>query len=152
MSASKVSYYEIGDSEENDTTNYFTNVTLVDGELTVEKLIINVALQNTTVYWNTGIQFPYAAVTYVNGDYVGYSLSLQGTQESGLVQTLSSGMHTGDTITVTVNGIDTTGDPDQYTISAPSVSVSGNSGNYTLTNSGGCTMTLKLDPSDTGSP
>lgn len=144
--------YKIGDSGEKDVTAYFSNVTTVDCALTVDKLVILASVENTIVGWDTGYQFPELYVTYQNGDYSGYYLSIQSTQDSGTTQTRTYSTQTGDTVTVTLQGIDTMNDPGQYSVAAPIISISGNSGNYTLTTSGGCTMTLKLDPSDTGSP
>jgi hypothetical protein len=152
VGTSTVTQYWIWYSEDYDAKDYFSNVTLLDGTLTVEKLTIKASVQNTTVYWNTGYQFPDVDVTYQNGYYSGYSLTLDDIQESGTTQTRTYHTMAGDTVTVTVYGIDTLDDPNQYTVSAPGISIGSNSGNYTLTTSGGCTMTLKLDPSDTGSP
>ena len=145
--------YMIGDSEESDVSSYFTNVTLVDGSLTVDKLGIMASVQNTVVHYNTGNQFPEVSVTYQNGPYSGQALSLQNTQESGTTQTRTYSTITGDTITVTVYGINTVNEPGFYDVDAPGIAMaSGNSNNYTLSASSGCQMYLKLDPGDTGSP
>ena len=143
--------YTIWDSEENVVTSYFSSITTVDSTLTVEQLGIQVTVEGGEREWSGDIQFPSVTATYVNGDHSGIQLSNTGDSVSGYYRTLTFKSTDVDTVTVTVTVQGTSSsEPNQYEIPAPTVSVS--TSNCYVTASGGCTITITLDPYSTDEP
>ena len=146
-SANSVTSYTIYDNDGNDVTSKFTNVSTVDGTLTVEPIQMDFNLGGTEVDFNGTTPVTNPTFTYLNGSHNGEIVSGVRLLGSKLFAKLASppakwgfSLFTGDSMSLSIQGGGSSAGT--YTLVGLYDFTSGNKGNYTISYSG-TTMTIK---------
>ncbi len=146
-SANTVDSYTIYDKDGNDVTSKFTNVTTVDGTLTVEAIQMDFNLGGREVDFDGSAPVPKPTFTYLNGEHAGEIVSGVRLLGSRLFAKLAAppakwsfSLYTGDAMSLSIQGGGSYAGT--YTLVGLYDFTTGSKGNYAISYSG-TTMTIK---------
>ncbi len=149
-SANTVDSYTIYDKDGKDVTSKFTNVTTVDGTLTVEAIQMDFNLGGREVDYDGSAPVPKPTFTYLNGEHAGEIVSGVRLLGSRLFAKLAAppakwsfSLYTGDAMSLSIQGGGSSAGT--YTLVGLYDFTTGSKGNYTISYSG-TTMTIKPAP------
>lgn len=149
-SENTVDSYTIYDKDGKDVTSKFTNVTTVDGTLTVEAIQMDFNLGGREVDFDGSAPVPKPALTYLNGEHSGEIVSGVRLLGSRLFAKLAAppakwsfSLYTGDSMSLSIQGGGSSAGT--YTLVGLYDFTTGSKGNYAVTYSG-TTMTIKPAP------
>lgn len=145
-SANTVDSYTIYDKDGNDVTSKFTNVTTVDGTLTVEAIQMDFNLGGREVDFDGSAPVPKPTFTYLNGEHAGEIVSGVRLLGSRLFAKLAAppskwefSLYTGDSMSLSIQGGGSSAGT--YTLVGLYDFTTGSKGNYAISYSG-TTMTI----------